>query len=162
MIKDEIRCEVGGVSYDAISVMNESCTGCAGDGHPEICGGLGLCRAEDRQSGRPVIWRKVATLEEFKLKYKARIESVSSRVRGQDAKPVMPSTAGRTRAISQNKERCPQSQDRLHRWKTTVETAGRRITVKENLSHILHAHEACTARGLKDGDGQTTSREESK
>ena len=105
MIKDEIRCEVGGVSYVATSVMNESCTGCAGDGHPEICGGLGCCRAEDRQSGHPAIWRKVATLDDIKLKYEARIESVSSRVRGQDAMPVMPSTAGRTRAISQNKGR---------------------------------------------------------
>lgn len=64
-MNNENRCEVGGQRYAAVTVMNEICTGCAGQGDGQLCDALSPCSPEERADGLPCIWRRVATVEYF-------------------------------------------------------------------------------------------------
>lgn len=53
------ECMALGNRYHAVTVCNDCCAGCAGDGNDELCRELGPCRADERCDGKPCVWRRM-------------------------------------------------------------------------------------------------------
>lgn len=63
--RGEFECMAMGERYHAVTVCNDCCAGCAGDGKEALCEALGPCRPVARADGKPCIWRMMAAVEDF-------------------------------------------------------------------------------------------------
>lgn len=67
---DLYECMAMGERYHAVTVCNDCCAGCAGDGKEALCEALGPCRPVARADGKPCVWRLMSdalvTVEEYK------------------------------------------------------------------------------------------------